>query len=99
MTDETTWHIGITSRAAKGRDNLPPELLAVFMFLFTELKLLGPVLPRWPHYGKISGKKKETHHCHLKNGRPAYVVIWTVLDKQKKILEITYVGTHENAPY
>jgi hypothetical protein len=27
------------------------------------------------------------------------VVIWTVLDKQKKIMEINYVGTHENAPY
>ena len=89
----------MTGKAARGKDNLTPELLAIFMFLFTDLRLFGPALPKWPHYGKLTGRKKETHHCHLKNGRPTYVAIWTVLDKQKKILEINYVGTHENAPY
>jgi hypothetical protein len=60
---------------------------------------IGPAQPKWPHYGKLSGRKKEMHLCHLNKGRPTWVVIWTVLDKQKKIMEINYVGTHENAPY
>jgi mRNA-degrading endonuclease YafQ of YafQ-DinJ toxin-antitoxin module len=93
------WSVGITSRAAKGKDSLPPEILINFTTLFALLERIGPAQPKWPHYGKLSGQKKEMHHCHLNKGRPTWVVIWTVLDKQKKIMEINYVGTHENAPY
>jgi hypothetical protein len=35
----------------------------------------------------------------LNSGRPTYVVIWSILNKQEKTMEIRYVGTHENAPY
>jgi hypothetical protein len=43
--------------------------------------------------------EKDTFHCHLNKGRPTYVVVWKVLDKDQKIMEVLYVGTHENAPY
>ena len=89
----------MSNKARKGKDNLPPEILAAFMFLFTELKLLGPARNKWPHYGKLQNQKKETHHCHLNKNKPTYVVIWNILSKQEKTMEISYVGTHENAPY
>lgn len=39
------------------------------------------------------------HHCHIKKGRPCYVAIWEERDRSIKLVEVTYVGTHEKAPY
>ncbi len=36
---------------------------------------------------------------HLKKGRPTYVAIWEVTDKEIRIIEVIYAGTHEKAPY
>jgi hypothetical protein len=97
-TEKSTWNVGMTKKAAKGRGNLPPEILELFWALFQGLIFLGPVQPKWPHYGRLTGQK-EIYHCHLNKGRPTYVVIWKVQNKDKKLMEISYVGTHENAPY
>ena len=85
-------------RAAKGRNSLPPEILDLFWALFQGLMLLGPIQSKWPHYGKLKGQK-ERYHCHLNKSRPTYVVIWKVLNKTEKLMEVQYVGTHENASY
>jgi hypothetical protein len=50
----------------------------------------------WPNYGKLSQIRR---HCHLKKGHPTYVAVWEVRDRQVQIIEVLYVGTHENAPY
>jgi hypothetical protein len=50
----------------------------------------------WPNYSKLAGGR---HHCHLKKGKPTYVAVWEVLDKDIKLIEVQYVGTHEKAPY
>ena len=100
MSKADTWQVGMTKRAAKGRDNLhTDDIVDLFWALFQGLKLSGPVQPKWPNYGKLQGQKKETYHCHLNKNRPIYVVVWKVLNKQEKRMEVTYVGTHENAPY
>jgi hypothetical protein len=39
------------------------------------------------------------YHCHIKKGRPTYVVVWQVTDREIKIVEVKYVGTHEGADY
>ena len=39
------------------------------------------------------------HHCHIKKGQPTYVTIWEVTNKRIKLIEVTYAGTHEKAPY
>lgn len=95
----TDWTVGITGKARKQRDKLPEEIADALLALWTELRLEGPVQPEWPHYGKLKGRKAEEHHCHLNKGRPTYVAVWKVLDKQIRLMEINYVGTHENAPY
>ena len=64
----------------------------------TEMKKLGPTRTTWPNYGKIRGKR-DCHHCHLKKGKPTYVAVWKVTDKENKLVEVRYVGTHENADY
>jgi len=96
--EKTEWQVGMTRKAAKGKDNLPLDILELFWALFQGLMLLGPVQAKWPHYSKLTGRK-ETYHCHLNRRRPTYVVIWKVLDKTKRLMEVQYVGTHENAPY
>jgi mRNA-degrading endonuclease RelE of RelBE toxin-antitoxin system len=95
---KTGWTVGIASKARKQRDKLPEEIADALLALWTELCLEGPIQPEWSHYGKLKGRKNE-YHCHLNKGKPTYVAVWMVTDKQIKLLEICYVGTHENAPY
>jgi hypothetical protein len=64
-----------------------------------ELELEGPAQPEWHHYGKLMGKKREYHHCHLNKGKPRYVAVWVVENHEKMILEICFVGTHEKVNY
>jgi len=45
----------------------------------------GPVQPEWHHYGKPAGKKREYHHCHLNKGKPRYVAVWVVENREKML--------------
>jgi hypothetical protein len=63
--------------------------------LLTELEEYGPVRRNWPNYGKLS---RTRHYCHLKKGRPTYVAVREERDRRQRLLEVTYVGTHEKAP-
>ena len=92
------WTVEITGKAQKQKGKLPEDIADALLALWTELKLEGPIQPEWPHFGKLKGRKDE-YHCHLNKGRPTYVAVWQVQDKQIRLMEITYVGTHENAPY
>ena len=56
----------------------------------------GPIRGNWPNFSKL---EKSDYHCHLKKGKPTYVACWRMINKQIKLLEIYYVGTHEKAPY
>jgi len=59
------------------------------------LETVGPVRGNWSNYGKLA---KDVRHCHLHKGRPTCVAVWKVF-KQKKRIEVLYVGTHEKAHY
>ena len=67
-----------------------------FQLLLKEIELCGPIMNKWPNYGKLF---KNCYHCHLKKGKPTYVAVWRVVSKKEKIVEVVYVGTHEKAPY
>ena len=64
--------------------------------LLAELEISGPVRGNWSNYGKLS---KTRHHCHLKKGNPTYVAVWEEGPQGIQFIEVTYVGTHEKAPY
>lgn len=75
---------------------LPLRVKQSLVALIREIEVQGPVRGNWPNYGKLGPTR---HHCHLKRGRPTYVAVWDVRDSQQRLVEVTYVGTHERAPY
>ncbi len=93
-----SWDIKFTGKAKKQAKNLPVEVQESLFALVLEIEKIGPGRTSWPNYGKIKGKK-DCYHCHLKKGKPTYVAVWKVKDKANKIVEVRYVGTHENANY
>lgn len=75
---------------------LPLRVQQSLVALIREIEVGGPVRGNWPNYGKLGLTR---HHCHLKRGRPTYVAVWEVRDSKQRLVEVTYVGTHERAPY
>jgi len=96
---ETPWQVDLTQRIDKQVQKLPLHIRAALYVLKAELETEGPVQPEWHHYGKLVGKKREYHHCHLNKGKPRYVAVWAVEDSEKMILEICFTGTHEKVNY
>ncbi|MCL1886740.1 MAG: cytotoxic translational repressor of toxin-antitoxin stability system [Betaproteobacteria bacterium] len=64
--------------------------------LMGEIEMKGPVRGNWPNYSKLADRR---HHCHLKKGKPTYVAVWEAFETGIRIVEVTYAGTHEKAPY
>jgi hypothetical protein len=93
------WDARVAGKAKKQAENLPQDVKTRFHYLLADLRDNGAVLPHRSHFGKIRGKK-DTYHCHLTGGRPTYVACWRLTAKNEiEIIEVYYVGTHENAPY
>ncbi|HOT28371.1 MAG TPA: cytotoxic translational repressor of toxin-antitoxin stability system [Candidatus Ozemobacteraceae bacterium] len=67
-----------------------------FLALLHSIRALGPVRGDWPNYGKL---RTGIHHCHIQKGHPTYVMVWKTTDREKKIVEVVYAGTHEKADY
>ena len=88
------WNVTVSRRATRQIQALPDHLKAKVFTLLKEIEGTGPVRGDWPNYSKLPGNR---HHCHIKKGRPTYVMVWQAIDL--KTVEVTYVGTHERAPY
>lgn len=82
----------------KAQRELPQKVRETLWALVAMMRELGPAQPKFPNYGKLKGSKN-MYHCHLQKGKPTYVAVWEVRDKQIRLIEVIYVGTHENAPY
>jgi len=93
-----SWTIRFTKKAAKQVNQLPEEARLQVRVLVAEIKAAGPFRANWKNYGLLKNQPGR-HHCHVKSGRPTYVVCWEVLDKKIRLVEVYYVGTHEGAPY
>ncbi|MDL2321438.1 hypothetical protein LJC47_03740 [Desulfosarcina sp. OttesenSCG-928-B08] len=100
LTTESThlWSVFFTGKARKQKTKLPPKIRSALDLLYGDLVQEGPERLNWPHYGQIVGKP-DMYHCHLDKGAPRYVAVWKVTDKTENIMEVRYVGTHENADY
>lgn len=92
------WDVKFTSRAKKGTRDLPARIQERLYALALEIRITGPERHTWANYSKIKGEK-DCYHCHLKKGKPTYVAVWKVTDREKRFVEIRYAGTHENADY
>lgn len=102
MTDSKSiapWTVIFSRKADKQKNTLPPTIAETLYLLRKDLESRGPTVSRWPHYSKIAGSKSGHYHCHLNKGHPTYVVIWQIVDRSIRILEIQFVGTHEKVNY
>lgn len=72
---------------------MPPKEQVLFAKLVRDLHEKGPALPNWPSYKKLVNTN--THHCHLSYH---WAACWIETIKGIE-LEVTYVGSRENAPY
>ena len=80
-------------RILKAARLMPMKEQVLFAKLVRDLAEIGPVLPHWPNYKKLTGTN--TYHCHLSYHRAA---CWIETIKGIEV-EVTYVGNRENAPY
>ena len=96
-----TWKVNLSKKTQKQLRKLSYDVVSVFRLLVDDPSQSGPTQGKqWPNYGKLRmGKGQDKRHCHLIRGKPTYVCCWEVIDKEIKILEVYYVGTHEKAPY
>ena len=96
------WSVKLHAKTIKILSSLPVLVCKALEQLVFDLRAHGPVAGSWPNYGKLD---RERHHCHLKKSRPTYVAVWRVVLKiqgngeKTEMIEVTYVGTHEKAPY
>lgn len=90
------WRVVLSKKAEKQVRALPKIVKENLFALLRDIELHGPTRGDWPNYGKLSSVR---HHCHVKKGHPTYVAVWDVINKEIKLAEVIYVGTHEKAPY
>jgi mRNA-degrading endonuclease RelE of RelBE toxin-antitoxin system len=95
---ETPWQVDFAGKAKKQVEKLPLAIREILNFLKYEMEREGPEQTEWRNYSLIVGGKS-VHHCHLNNNRPRYVVVWKVIDFEKQIIEIRFVGAHGSVDY
>ncbi len=91
-----TWTVQLSRKAEKQKETLSKPVRQILFALVHDIEAGGPVRGDWPNYSKLADGR---HHCHLKKGNPTYVAVWEVRDKEIKLVEVVYAGTHEKAPY
>lgn len=90
------WTVTLKAKVAKHLKRLPGNVRSSLVALIRDIEVGGPVRGNWSNYGKLGTNR---HHCHLKKGHPTFVAVWQVVGRQIQLVEVTYVGTHEKAPY
>lgn len=90
------WQVRLSRKMEKKSESLPATIRSLLFQLMREIATNGPVRGNWPNYSKLAAGR---HHCHLKKGKPCYVAVWEEKDKQIRLVEVVYAGTHEKAPY
>lgn len=88
-----SWSVSLKRKVVKSLKKLPKNVQEALESLVVDLEDKGPVRGDWPNYSKLSDG---SHHCHLNY---SYVAVWIEEDKSLKIIEVTYVGSREGAPY
>ena len=90
------WQVEITYKVSKRIGKLPSAVRKALALLMADMEDSGPVRGDWPNYGKLGPRR---HHCHIKKGQPTYIAVWEEMAGAIRLIEVTYVGSHEKAPY
>lgn len=86
------YRVVIRRKALKGIAKMPQEIQRKMKMLVNDLVLIGPVLPTWSNFSKLS---RDEYHCHLAH---KWVGCWRTREGEIEI-EVYYAGSRENAPY
>ena len=87
------WTVKVKKKVAKGLLKLPKNVRQALEALAADIRATGPVRGDWSNYSKLADG---SHHCHLTY---SHVAVWVVIDVASRLVEITYAGSRENAPY
>jgi len=98
MSNDVEWTVSFSNKAKKQLKKMNIQLQHIVKTLQVSLEKFGPIQTEWSHFSVLD-KKKGIYHCWLKCGRPVFVAVWQIIDKKVHVIDITYVGTHEGAPY
>ncbi len=90
------WTVTATKKAKKQIARLSESVMKNLVALMRDIENDGPVRGDWPNYSPL---RRDRHHCRLNKGRPTYVAVWEVIDKEIRLVEIVYAGTYEKASY
>ncbi len=96
--NEQQWEVKFSTKAVKQLRKLPPDMQGRVYALRLDLEYKGPEQISWRNYSLIVGAK-DVHHCHLNSGKPRYVAVWKVSNREVHIIEIRYVGPHGSVNY
>jgi mRNA-degrading endonuclease RelE of RelBE toxin-antitoxin system len=92
-SENSLWEVRIHRRAVKRMGRLPANARVLLEALVRDLHLAGPCQFEWPNYSRLANG---SYHCHLNYH---FVAVWELVDRKIRILEVTYVGSREDAPY
>ncbi len=90
------WQVNMSKKVTKALPKLPKGVYDALRLLVLDMQQNGAIRGNWKNYSKLGAHK---HHCHIKTGRPTYVVVWEEVAGKIRVIEVQYVGTHEKAPY
>lgn len=91
---EKQYTVKVNKKCTKALEKAPKTVRLLFDDLISDIKKDGPIRKEWKNFSDL-GKNK--YHCHLNY---SYVACW-YYDKKKDayLVEVTYAGSRENAPY
>ncbi|MBI2970166.1 MAG: cytotoxic translational repressor of toxin-antitoxin stability system [Gammaproteobacteria bacterium] len=87
------WTVKVARRAAKRALRLPSRVQMLFQTLLVDLATTGPIQHEWPNYSRLAD---ERYHCHLTYRCVAFSM---EAAPESRVIEVTYVGSREDAPY
>ena len=88
-----SWEVNVSKKTSKRVKKLPKKISELFRALLVDLAKIGPIQSEWSNYSKLTHNR---FHCHLNY---SFVAVWEVTNSEIRILEVTYVGSREDAPY
>ena len=70
----------------------PYNIQQKFWLLVSDLKEKGPIQKGWSNFSEL---EKDVYHCQLDYH---WVAVWRI-ERGSILVEVTYVGSREKAPY
>ena len=91
------WKVTASRGTLKSLERMPHRARDSFWRLFAVLRDSGPTGPcHWRNYGKLKSRHEE-YHCHLTPDHH-WVACWRS-EGEAFVIEIFYLGSHQDAPY